>query len=417
MKRIMWFIIAAAVGASAGTFAQETGDPSEDYVLQQARDKYSDGTDAANPENPSTSTTVLNFGGVTVIIAASDNEDRDGSYPYTPTVFSFTPGLSIPFGIWDTSLAVGAIGSMAGTVHGFQGSGVFNLALGDIDGFQGAGVFNIADGTVFGGQGAGVFNIASDVRGIQGAGVFNIADEVSLGQAAGVFNIAGDIRGFQAAGVFNIADSVDGIMAAGVFNIADNASGVMIGLVNVADSLDGVAIGLVNLIGNGINDVALDYQFDTDTTYLTYRSGTPDMYAVFYAGQPAESAFRDLDGLTVGSGIGHRFRFLFLTADIEVCAELPFDTDVMQAVEDARWNHPESLPWDRLFGSVRASFGMGRRRGFGAYLGIKTDFSVAGSDLVPERLRSSYGSPAPRTIELFGEYFELWPKLFLGFKF
>lgn len=419
MKRIVSCILAAAICAQAGLFAQEA-EPSEDYVLQQARDKYSssdtpDADEAA--QNPQEPVAVIEAGNFTISISErqdTPNSERE-EYPYTPFVISFVPGVSTPFGIWDSSLSLGTIGSISGSVYGLQASGVFNIADGDIGGFQGASVFNIASGSVNGFQGAGVFNMADQANGFQGAGVFNMASRASVAQIAGVFNMAEELDGVQAAGVFNVAERADGVMAAGVVNVAGRAKGVMIAPINVADELDGLAIGLLNFIGNGIHDLAVDYQFDTDMMYLTYRSGTPQGYAVFYAGQPASKLFLSSEDISVGAGLGHRMHILFLTADIEGCVELPIDPYRLQ--EAAETGNPDLLPWSEAFGSLRVSFGFGQRRGFGAYLGIKTDIALAGSGQVPLHLRSSYGESAPKPLTLFGEDFELWPKLFLGFKF
>jgi hypothetical protein len=419
MKRIVSCILAAAICAQAGLFAQ-ANEPSEDYVLEQARDQYSSSTTLDSQDAGQQTqypVAVIEAGNLTISISERQEtpaSERNG-YPYTPFVLSLVPGLSSPLGMWDSSFSLGTIGSITGSVYGLQASGVFNIADGDIGGFQGAGVFNIASGSVHGFQGAGVFNLAEQVNGFQGAGVFNMAQTVSVAQVAGVFNMADELDGVQAAGVFNVAGKADGVMAAGVINVADKAKGVMIAPINIADELDGLAIGFLNFIGNGIHDLSVDYQFDTDMMYLTYRSGTPQGYAVFYAGQPADKLFLSSEDLSIGAGLGHRLRILFLTADIEGCVELPIDPDRLH--EAAETGNPELLPWSEAFGSLRVSFGFGQRRGFGAYLGIKTDIAFAGSGQIPQHLRSSYGESAPKALALFGENFELWPKLFLGLKF
>jgi len=429
MKRIVFFLLAVALCATSGVWAQSSDEPTEDYVLQQARDSYADQSAPATAGTQDRTTTTFNTPGGSVTIITTKNQkvpaDRTDR-PYAPIVLSFVPGVSLPWGMYDTSFAFGYIGSLVGDVHGAQVSGVFNIAAGDINGLQGAGVFNLAEGSVNGLQGSGVFNISGgDVNGAQAAGVFNIADgEVSFLQGAGVFNIAGAVNGVQSAGVFNIADSVNGVQAAGLFNIAGQAKGAMIGLVNVADKLDGVAIGLVNIIGNGIHDLSIDYQYNTNTVYTTYRSGTPFLYASFFAGQAVDEVFSSSETLTVGTGIGHRFRALFLTADVELCAELPVDEGSLAAVKELSSKDTAPASWDEftyalppIFGSVRASFGFGRRKGFGGYFGIKTDFEVYGANTVPERLRSSFGKEDSYRWQAFGTDFEFWPKVFIGLKF
>jgi len=201
----------------------------------------------------------------------------------------------------------------------------------------------------------------------------------------------------------------------------------MIGVVNIADELDGVAIGLVNIIGNGIHDFALDYQFDSNMTYAAYRSGTPFLYAAFTAGQPSTEFLRTAEGLTVGSALGHRFKFLFLTADIELGMETPVDPATLDllyqdltAVQYDDFGTSEFsslLAASRSFGSLRASFGFGNRRGFGPYIGIKADFAPTGSGLVPVGMRKSFGTAEPYVVTLFETSIDIWPKLFLGIKF
>ncbi len=442
MKRIL--ILAAVIYAACGPlWAQEAGTgTSEDYVLQKARDEYN----AANatqttqttitetqttivetqttapatptaPAAPATPQAATKPGTTTITIEipwtpAPARVSREAEHPYFPFVFSFVPGVSFPFGIYDTSVSAAPIGAITGSVYGLQGAGVFNISDGDIHGMQGAGVFNITGRQVGGFQGAGVFNIAGGIRGAQGAGVFNIAEEV---------------RGIQIAGVFNIADEMHGAQLAGVVNIAGKADGAMIGVINIADELDGVAIGLVNIIGNGIHDFALDYQFDSNMTYAAYRSGTPFLYAAFTAGQPSNQFLRTAEGLTVGSALGHRFRFLFLTADIELGMETPVDPATLSAIyqdltttsydDFGKVEFSSLLESSRSFGSLRASFGFGNRRGFGPYIGIKADFAPTGSSQVPAAMRSSFGTAVPYTVTLFDTDIDIWPKWFVGIKF
>lgn len=439
--RVSIGIFVALLVLSGPAWAQDAADPDEDYVLQKAREKLAgqespaesaDSTtapaSAAQPASPSqpvqsspTITIIIN-GGTRPGRGAQQSDDRASNYPYFPFVVGFVPGISFPFGTYDTSVSVAAIGAMTGSVYGVQGASVFSIALGDVRGAQGSGVFNTVEGTVQGAQGAGVFNIAGNAEAIQGAGVFNIAGDVHGGQAAGVFNIAENVRGVQAAGLFNIAEDMRGVQAAGIFNVAGDANGVMIGLVNIADSLDGVAIGLVNVIGNGIHDINIDYQFDTGMAYATYRSGTPFLYASFYTGQPASEIARTSEGATFGAGLGHRFRFLFLTADVEACWESPLDAEYLAAAGRALftedWSAPIWLePYPKSFASLKATFGFGKRKGFGPYVGIKTDFGIEGVGGIPEWLRSAFGSPEPYAFELFGREVVAWPKIFAGIKF
>ncbi|HPE90117.1 MAG TPA: hypothetical protein P5298_06940 [Spirochaetia bacterium] len=433
MKRIL--IAAAALCAICGLASAQDAESADDYVLQKAREEYaaSNGADSAEdqaedqdaaaeqpaaadgPQATVTKTVTTNGGATSTVITIqitknqpSNDGDDDGNRRYTPFVLGFVPGISLPFGIYDTSLSLASIGALTGDVYGFQGSGVFNIA-------EDVGVV----------QAAGVFNIADRVAGVQAAGVFNIADRATGVQSAGVFNIADRANGVQAAGLFNVADEMRGVQVAGVVNVADRASGVMVGLVNIADELDGVAIGLVNIIGNGIHDLSFDYQFSSGMAYATYRSGTPFAYAAFSAGQPAAEFMRTPVGLSAGFALGHRFRILFLTADVELGAETPIDpADIgmaLNALSSADPSRPETLlPLASAFspfGSLRASFGFGKRKGFGLYAGIKTDFAPTYSDAVPAALRSAFGSAEPYVVPIFGVDLCVWPKWFVGLKF
>jgi hypothetical protein len=325
MKRAV-FLVAALCATLGSAWAQDAAtDTQEDFVLEQARDTYS----------AETSTTTSDTAGTVETEQVPDSQPAApdiGDHPYTPIVLGFVPGISFPFGVFDTSISAAAIGALSGSVNG-----------------------------------------------LQGAGVFNIAD--------------GNIRGTQVAGIINIADKASGTM-----------------------------IGLVNIIGNGINDVSIDYQFDSGMAYATWRSGTPGLYASFFAGQPAAELLSTTDGLTVGAALGHRFRLFSLTADIELGAETPMDPAsfdrIVADMESCKSGGVRSIdPWEHSFGTMRASLCLGKRRDIGPYLGIKADFAPTGSDSVPENLRYAFGSVTPYTVRVFGTQLDIWPKWFIGIKF
>ena len=387
MKRIVFFLAAAALFARLpGAYAQDLSEPDEGSVLQKARDQYGRGTDSPEPSE-----------------IPEDPSLEDSGRPYTPFVVSFVPGIQFPaFGLYDTSAAFGWIGSGVGDVEGIQASGVFNLAR-DVEGFQGS----------------GVFNIARDVEGFQGSGVFNIARDVEGFQGAGVFNIARKVEGFQMSGTFNIADTVDGGMVAGVFNAADRVSGSMIGLVNVADHLDGVALGLINIIGNGVNEIGLAYVPAEDMTYLSYRTGTASLYAVYYGGVGAEDWFVDSDSLIVGIGFGHRIRIGEGSLDFEVSAEQELYPDRRAALTAAAEAEDEEAFWAliRPYPAVRAALNI-PVLGFKAVLGIEADFDVsAWGSYVPDRLRASSFRTGGWSGDAWGLEFTAWPKVYLGLSF
>ncbi|NLJ47753.1 MAG: hypothetical protein GX430_14480 [Treponema sp.] len=387
MKRIVLVLTAAAFCARLpGLYAQGFSEPDEQSVLQKARDKYGRAEEPSAPSN-----------------APDRSNAEESGLPYSPFVLSFVPGIQFPpFGLYDTSAAFGWIGSGVGNVEGIQASGVFNLSR-NVEGFQGA----------------GVFNISRDVEGFQGAGVFNIARDVDGFQGAGVFNIARKVEGFQAAGTFNIADTVDGGMISGVFNAAKRVSGPMIGLVNVADRLDGVALGLVNIIGNGVNEIGLSYIPSEDMTYLSYRTGTASLYAVYYGGLGSEDWFMDADSLIAGLGLGHRIRVGEGGLDVEVSAEQELYADRRAALSAAAEAEDERAFWNLLrpYPSVRAALNI-PVLGIKAVLGIEADFDVPSwGSYVPDRLKTSSFSPGGWSGELWGLEFTAWPKVYFGLSF
>lgn len=336
-------------------------------------------------------------------------KDRRGSekdgYPYTFVQIGFVPGLAVPPGFYDTTLSAFAIGTVGGSVYGAQGSGVFNITDGSVQGFQSA----------------GVFNISGDAEAVQAAGVFNIAGDQHGVQLAGVFNIAASVRGVQAAGIMNIADDMRGLQIAGIINIADHVSGTMIGPINIADDLDGVAIGLVNIIGNGVNDYGVDILSDS-TTIVTYRSGTQFLYASFLAGQPAASFGTRVDDLTLGFGLGHRFRLPGFAADLELCWETEADATWVPALAGHIASHSldgilSVNPGLESFFSLRFIAGPSSRSGFGPYLGVKADIDIAGISTVPERLATSFGMDGALPVDIGTIHLNVWPKVLAGIKF
>lgn len=380
MKRL-WFL-AAALLAAMGVAAQEAGDASDGRVLDEARDRY---FQSEYPGDPGASDAGS---------PAEQTEYGDSGRPWAPFVLSFTPGLSFPMEYCDTPLALGLIGSLAGTVHGFQGSGVFSLA-----------------DDVYGAQVSGVFSMADSVASFQAAGVFVMADTVSGVQLAGVFSMADRVDGGQLAGVFNMADEVNGVMLAGVFNAASRVNGVMIGLVNMADSLNGTAIGLVNLIGDGVSDLALEWLPEADYYHLVWRSGTRNLYTALGLGQSGADLFTPT-GLSASFGLGKRISLGCVDVDAELGMELPAE-DAYTAWDRFGDHQYDNLPFDRAFGTLKLSAAIGGNGG-ALSVGIRADFSAPDSDTVPLGLRTGFlGGSAFRLRTPFLDL-DVWPKLVLG---
>jgi hypothetical protein len=388
MKRILSIFALTALLCYVGiAFAQESGAPSERSTLDAARYKYlrDKGSDTESPNEA----------------------------PYTPILISFVPGISFPFGYYDTSIAAGAIASTTRDIEGAEGSGVFNISR-DVRGFQGAGVFNIAR-DVLGFQSAGVFNITRDVFGFQGAGVFNIAGTVRAPfQAAGVFNIVDEIDGFQGAGIFNIAGNVAGVQAAGLFNKADRVAGLQIGLVNVARHIDGLQLGLVNIAGNGVDSIGVSYEPLTGYAYAHWQAGSPALYTVAGVGAPSGDWLSDFSSFVASLGLGSRTHWFGLNLDLDVSAEQAIGTLPFKTFDCSRdWRAWEGWSMLKPYPSIRLTAGLPIGRHVQIIGGVKADIDVdALGNRVPSALKAGEGWRG----SLFDGGFTVWPKWFLGVK-
>jgi hypothetical protein len=419
MKRFFFIVAAAALLCQAAlVIAQESDEPSTRSVLDAARAKY------WQDRSPGSSSS----GSADSNADAADSQAQVRQVPYTPILVSLVPGLSLPAGYYDASIAGGMVGTLAGDIDGAAGSGVFNLTRDvrgfetagvfnqsrRVQGFQSAGVFNIVDSDLAGFQGAGVFNITNGtLTGFQGAGVFNIGGKVYAPfQAAGVFNIAREVYGFQGAGVFNIADRVSGGQAAGVFNAAHHVSGVQIGLVNVADHIDGVQLGLINIAGNGVGSLGLTYQPSTDFVYAHLQEGTPALYTVAGLGAPAGDWGKDINGFVASLGLGSRTRLFGFTIDLDISAVQPL---AGMPMSDKDWAACDKTMEElfRPYPSVRLMAGLplGGHLQIVGGLTADIDFDGLGSR-VPQALKTADSWRG----SLFGEGFDAYYKWFFGLK-
>jgi hypothetical protein len=387
MKRFISIFAAAALLCQAAiVFAQDSGEPSTQTVLDAARAKYWQDK-ATDPPSDSTDATQPSEG------------DQFERVSYTPILISLVPGVSLPFGYYDASLVGGAIGNISRDVSGAEGAGVFNLSR-DVKGFQGA----------------GVFNIARDMLGFQSAGMFNLVDGNMTGfQGSGVFNIVGGrvLSPFQGAGVFNIAGRVAGGQFAGVFNKADRVAGVQVGLVNVAEHIDGVQLGLVNIAGNGVNSLGATYEPSTNFVFAHWQAGTPALYTLFGIGSPADRWFRDYSGFVASFGLGSRTRVWGLNIDLDVSAEqavgaLPFGS-FDRAMDCGAW---EGWSQIRPYPSVRLTAGLPLGRHLQIVGGIDADLDL---DSLGQRVPQALKGDSWRG-SLFGEGFTAYYKWFFGVK-
>jgi len=417
MKRIVFALAALLAATAIALVAQDA-----DEVLEKARQEYLDAAGGTIPDDGTGSdggTTVI------VIVESPDPAESRESYPAEldagrwPLVFNWVPGVGIPFGSVDASLAFGAVGSLVRSLEGIQASSVFSLAEGKVEGFQVSGVFNIAGGTLEGFQSAGVFNIAGgSVEGFQGSGVFNIAEGVEGFQGAGVFNIAEGIEGFQGAGVFNIADNVEGTQLAGVFNVAGKAEGFMIAPINIADSLDGVAIGLVNIIGDGVNEIGFEYAPALDIASAVWRNGTKSLFSIVRLSAPAENLPEAWDAkLALSVGLGTRLalgRGSWIDFDLsgERVVDDEFRTGAVAALDSGDW----LALWRAFAPYPSLGLGAGGRLGpFTTWLGARVDVELPG--LVATDGRWQDPESPTWTGETFGLDWIARPRLVFGVAF
>ena len=211
-----------------------------------------------------------------------------------PVQLSLVPGLSTngPLNSQVTNkFSVNLIGGFSAGLAGIELGGVFNIDKKSVTGLQAAGVVNVAGDSVKGVQLAGAINKDLDsVRGLQ---------------AAGVANAAKQIKGVQLAGVYNGADKVYGFQAAAVINRTHHLKGVQIGVINIADTSEGVSIGLLNITHHGLHELSV-YADEWSPINLAFRSGTPKLYTILFAGMNPD---HDRRSYYYGYGLGHQFTF------------------------------------------------------------------------------------------------------------
>jgi len=424
MKRqVLSCIVAFAVVFAASSFAQDSGEPSEESVLETARQKYQDdqkkedqekGLEPAQSQEPAAPTAPAKPE------AESEPEDVASGAVYVPVMISFVPMVSFPFGLFDVSLSGACVGALVHDVNGIAGAGVFNLTH-DIRGVAGAGVFNIGH-DLKGAEGAGVFNISHDVLGVQGSGVFNIAHRVQGVQGAGVFNMAEDFRGIQASGVFNIAGDLSGLQAAPIVNVAKRVEGVQLGLVNVADEVEGFQLGLINIARDGVQGPGLYYEPETDWLFAYHQNGSRRLYTVVTAGAPRDDWFSSSDGAVVSAGLGTRIGGRknegYLDIEAAACQAYRPLRDSLDQLCAARSESGGDSAFARLASSfslypeLRVRLGMPLIGKLSLVGGFSTDIDLGDCPNLPESRKAGY----LYRDTWFGETFTAYTNWFIGFK-
>jgi hypothetical protein len=428
MKRQVLSCIAAfAVVFAAASFAQDSGEPSEESVLETARQKYQDdqkkedqeeslapvqGQESAEAAEPAPAAPKA--------APSGEPEAASGGAIYVPVMVSFVPMVSFPFGLFDVSLSGACVGALVHDVNGIAGAGVFNLTH-DIRGVAGAGVFNIGH-DLRGAEGSGVFNISHDVLGVQGSGVFNIAHRVQGVQGAGVFNMAEDFRGIQASGVFNIAGDLSGLQAAPIVNVAKRVEGVQLGLVNVADEVEGFQLGLVNIARDGVQGPGLYYEPETDWLFAYHQNGSRRLYTVVTAGAPRDDWFSSSDGAVVSAGLGTRIGGRknegYLDIEAAACQAYRPLRDSLDQLCAARSESEGDSAFARLASSfslypeLRVRLGMPLIGKLSLVGGFSTDIDLGDCPNLPESRKAGY----LYRDTWFGETFTAYTNWFIGFK-
>ena len=218
-------------------------------------------------------------------------------------------------------------------------------------------------------------------------------------------------------GVFNINGELEGLALAGVFNISGKAKGLLLAPINVVDELDGYAIGIINIIGNGFNDLAIDYQWTSQSLYASWKSGTDKFYTLVYAGVPVEAFSGTLaDTFTTGFGLGLRMPFERFWIDGEFCLENAFNGNGVFLGFPTNVDSFEDYVWNAAFVSLRMAINSDLSKGLVPYIGIKADICLPGSTALPEYLREGFGGPEPWVVGRGETSLEVYPKLYVGLR-
>lgn len=280
---------------------------------------------------------------------------------YQPFALSIVPGVNFPRPGNNANIVLSPFIAEQDNVEGMQLSSFMNMVNNNMMGIQVTGFMNLDRGSAEGIQSAGFMNeVHGDFQGIQTAGFMNMTK--------------GKMQGIQASSFLNVAGSIDG---------------VQIGIINVADENNGVALGLLNLIGNGIHEPGVYWDFlpGHNQIWFQFQSGTSHFYTTWLGGTQA-----DFDGnyAAFGGGIGWRLGDNGLTLDIELLSRQiitedmvdyygskQFRDDLKALFEDEEINFQYQGMW---YPTARATLNLGARNTFTLFGSFSADFAFAGKN-------------------------------------
>jgi hypothetical protein len=267
--------------------------------------------------------------------------DIDGKYDYEykPFAFSLYPGFpemkkentivktafSLNLSVSVSDMIQGCSLSLLGStvlydMHGFQGSGLYNIVWGDTVGVSSSIIFNMSYGNTRYAQTAGIFNYTlGNMEGVQLSAVFNYAGMgISGTQITALCNISEDISGAQVCAGLNMARNVDGAQI-GLINLSEKVEGVQIGLINIAEENSGVALGLFNYAKNGICNFEIWTEINS-LSYVGFKFGTSLFYTILLAGYDIVT---DSDRWSLGIGWGVHIPIQDMFIDIDaLCSSI-----------------------------------------------------------------------------------------------
>ncbi|MBN1798901.1 MAG: caspase family protein [Spirochaetales bacterium] len=311
-----------------------------------------------------------------------DELEIDGKYDYeyVPFTYSLFPGFpeskkentivktsfSLNLSISENDMVQGCSLSLLGStvfydMHGFQGSGLYNIVWGDTVGASASIIFNMSYGNTRYSQTAAIFNYTlGTMEGVQASGIFNYAGMgISGAQLAALCNISEDISGAQVCAGLNLAKNVNGAQI-GLFNLSQKVDGVQIGLINIAEENSGVALGLFNYSKDGIFNFEIWSEFDS-LSYAGFKFGTRNFYTILLAGY---DLIFDSQRWSLGIGWGAHIpvQDIFIDADV-LC------TSIQSGETDESYVFQETL-----LPQMRIKVGYTFFDTFGLFAGINLQF-------------------------------------------